>query len=98
MKKREFPNEWNCMKLFTASLIFHVVRQVATEAIIVLMHNFNHIVLPRLPTSEIILLIFRCDIIIVHYRPRYIAVKCDLSRARSDRRDKHVSECLKIPR
>jgi len=87
----------NCTKLFAASL-FHVVRQVAIEAIIVLMRNFNHVILPRLPTSEIILLIFRRDIIIVHYRPRYTAVKRDLSGVRGHRQDKHVSECLKIAR
>jgi len=61
------------------------------------MRNFNHVILPRLPTSEIILLIFRRDIIIVHYRPRY-AVKRDLSGVRGHRQDKHVSECLKIAR
>jgi len=61
------------------------------------MRNFNHVILPRLPTSEIILLIFRRDIIIVHYRPRY-AVKRDLSGVRGHRQDKHVSECLKIRR
>lgn len=67
------------MKLFAASLIFHVARQVATGAIIVLMRNFNHAVLPRLSTSELVPLIFRRDIIIVRYRPVYAAVKREFS-------------------
>lgn len=63
--------------------------------IIVLICGFNHVVLSRSPTSEIIVLIFRHDIIVIHYRPRYTAVK---PRDISQPEGKRVSECLRVTR
>lgn len=99
MEEEGIPEWAELHETFRASFIRHVARQVATVAIIVLVRNFNHVILPRLPTSEIILLIFRRDIIIVHYRPRRRRRQTwSLSGRKDIARDKHVSECLKIAR
>lgn len=63
--------------------------------IIVLTCSFNRVVLSRSPTSGIIVLIFRHDIIVIHYRPRYTAVK---PRDTSQPEGKRVSECLRVTR
>lgn len=57
--------------------------------------GFNHVVLSCSPTSGIIVLIFRPNIIVIHYRPRYTAVK---PRDTSQPEGKRVSECLRVTR
>lgn len=57
--------------------------------------SFNHVVLSRSPTSGIIVLIFWHNIIVIHYRPRYTAVK---PRDTSQPEGKRVSECLRVTR
>lgn len=57
--------------------------------------SFNHVVLSRSPTSGIIVLIFQHNIIVIHYRPRYTAVK---PRDTSQPEGKRVSECLRVTR